>query len=92
MVIEKVNLNNGCGLHARPASDFVREASKYASDILIRNISTPSKWVNAKSILSILALGVENNQTVEIKLEGPDEVEAAHALVGMVNQFNLDQE
>jgi phosphocarrier protein HPr len=92
MVIEQLSLNNGSGLHARPASDFVREASKFSSDILIRNINIASAWVNAKSILSILTLGVENNHTVEIKVDGSDEVEAAHALVGMVNQFNMNHE
>jgi phosphocarrier protein len=92
MVIQKMDLKNGSGLHARPASDLVREASKYNSEIMIRNISAPSDWVDAKSILSILTLGVENNHTVEIKVEGPDETQAAHALVEMVNQFNLNHE
>jgi phosphotransferase system HPr (HPr) family protein len=89
MVIEKLKLSNGCGLHARPASEFVREAAKYESKIQIRNLTMPSGWVDAKSILSILTLGVENNHSVEIKFEGPDENDASTALSSMVRQFNV---
>ena len=90
MIIEKLKLMNGCGLHARPASDFVREAAKYSSSIKIRNISTPTDWVDAKSILSILTLGVENNHSIELKFDGNDEVDASQALVHMINQFNIN--
>ena len=92
MVIERIDLRNGNGLHARPASGLVREASRFTSDVSIRNVSVATEWVDAKSILSILTLGVENNYTVEIKVEGPDEIEAAHSLVAIVNQFNQKKE
>jgi phosphocarrier protein len=90
MVIEKIKLQNGSGLHARPASDLVKEAAKFNSDISIRNISLASEWVDAKSILSILTLGVENNHTIEIKAEGIDESLAVSSLVDLVNH-NINQ-
>ncbi|KGG79493.1 phosphocarrier protein HPr, partial [Caloranaerobacter azorensis H53214] len=47
----QVELKNETGLHARPASIFVKEASKYASDIkIIKN----GREYNAKSIMGIL--------------------------------------
>lgn len=84
MVTTELTIMNESGLHARPASDFVVEASSYASDISIRNRSIASEWVDAKSILSILGLGVESNHTIEIKAEGVDEVEAIQNLKSLL--------
>ncbi|MHC1783087.1 MAG: HPr family phosphocarrier protein [Anaerolineaceae bacterium] len=90
MVINQISLKNGSGLHARPASDFVREASKFTSEVLIRNINSSTDWVDAKSILSILTLGIENHHKIEIKAAGPDEKEALKSLTDLVeNNFNL---
>lgn len=76
------------GLHARPAALFCALAAKYKSAIKIRNISTNSKTVNAKSILSILTLGVKQGHRVEINAEGDDELEAVNAIQGLVeNNF-----
>ena len=47
------------GLHARPAAIFVQQAGQFDSIIQIRNLTTSSNWVDAKSILSVLTLGVE---------------------------------
>jgi phosphocarrier protein HPr len=84
MMITQVVFNNESGLHARPASDLVREASTYKSDILIRNVSLGSDWADAKSILSVLGLGVEDKHTIELKAEGPDEKAAIHSLKEMI--------
>ena len=52
MKTEKITLKNETGLHARPASEIVKIASKYQSTIsLIAN----GKTINAKSILNIMA-------------------------------------
>jgi len=72
------------GLHARPAAVFVNEAAKFASKIQVRNATTNSAWVDAKSILSVLTLGVEQNHEIEITAEGPDEAQAAAALEQLI--------
>ncbi len=55
MKTEKITLKNETGLHARPASEIVKIASKYQSTIsLIAN----GKTINAKSILNIMAAGI----------------------------------
>ncbi len=90
MVIEQIYLLNEIGLHARPASDFVRQASRFVSEVSIRDISSSSEWVNAKSILSVLKLGIENRHKIEIKAEGSDENDAIQSLTDLVeNNFNL---
>ncbi|WAH39265.1 HPr family phosphocarrier protein [Alicyclobacillus dauci] len=83
MVVEKqVTLKNGSGLHARPASQFVAEATKFSSDVFVE---VNGKRVNAKSILGLLALGAPQGATVSIITEGPDEEQALDALCKLVD-------
>ncbi len=70
------------GLHARPASLFVREASKYKSDI---KVAKGDLEYNAKSILSILSMGAGQNDKLTIIAEGCDEQEALEAIEKLVN-------
>lgn len=64
------------GLHARPAYLFCAEANQYQSAVQVRNLTTGSAFVNAKSILMVLTLGVIKGHSVEITCEGIDEVQA----------------
>lgn len=68
------------GLHALPAAVSVGEASRFASQIRVRNATSGSDWVDAKSLLSVLALGVEKDHEIEITAGGVDEAEALAAL------------
>ncbi|MDR7402703.1 MAG: HPr family phosphocarrier protein [Armatimonadota bacterium] len=80
----RLTVVNEVGLHARPAAVFVSEAARFASRIRVRNATTDSGWVDAKSILSVLTLGVEQNHEIEIAVEGPDEDQAAAALERLI--------
>ncbi len=60
------------GLHARPASVFVKTASQFKSDINVKNLTEQNGPVNAKSILSVLTLGVMKDHDIEIVAEGED--------------------
>jgi len=75
---------NPVGLHARPAALFVKLASVFTSEILICNLSSSGKWVNAKSILGLLTCGVKQGDQIEIKAEGTDEDIAVEALEALV--------
>jgi len=77
MVKGKVTITNKSGLHARPASVFVKETLKYKSAI---NITVNGKEFNAKSILGVLAACVKTGTEIEITCTGEDENEA---LAGM---------
>jgi phosphotransferase system HPr (HPr) family protein len=81
---ERILVINEVGLHARPAAVFVRMASQYKCAIQVRNNTLGSEWVNAKSILSVLTLGVERDQEVALRLDGQDEDEAADAILGLI--------
>lgn len=84
MTLLELIIVNEVGLHARPAAQFVQLAAKFKSDVKLRNQDSNSDWVNAKSILSVLTLGVGKGQTVEVLVEGEDEAAAADALRQLV--------
>lgn len=65
------------GIHARPASLLVKEASGFKSMVLIyRN----EDRADAKKLLSIMSLGVKCSETVRFVVEGEDEEAAADKL------------
>ena len=76
-------IQNRTGLHARPAKVLVNKAKEFKSTI---RISNGKKQVNAKSLLSVLTLGVECGGEVNIEIEGEDEETAALALSTIIKQ------
>lgn len=86
MLKEEVMLGNETGLHARPASLFVKEAAKFTSNI---KVIKDSKECNAKSIMGVLSMGASKGDILVIQAEGNDAEEAVKALVKLVNDnFN----
>ena len=83
MVEKKVIINNEIGIHARPASLLVKEASKYRADSII--IKSGNKY-NCKSIMNILSMGAKKGDEIVITCEGPDEEKALEALVYLIEE------
>ncbi len=73
----KIKIKNAQGLHARPASIFVRIANKYESDVTVRK---GSESVNGKSIMGLLVLAANEGSTIEIETSGPDAEQAMREL------------
>ena len=65
------------GLHARPATILVNQASKFSSNI---NLIYNGKSVNLKSIMGVMSLGVGQGADVTISAEGPDADDALAAI------------
>ena len=85
MYCRKTVVVNPSGLHAKPASTFVREAKRFVSQIVIANHDLPDKEpVNAKNIISILSLGIGPGCNIELAAEGPDEEAAVNSLVELI--------
>lgn len=83
-----VTIENKTGLHARPASMFVQTANKFKSKI---KLTAKGKTVDAKSILMIMSLGLQQGTDVTISAEGEDAQAALDALVDLVkNKFGED--
>ena len=73
MYIEDVVLQIESGLHARPASELVKVASKFDSEIkLIKD----GEEFNAKSIMGLLSIGASKGDVFTIIAEGLDAKEA----------------
>jgi len=83
-----ITINHPSGLHARPASLFVKEASKFKSTI--RVVCGPKEG-NAKSILSVLTLGANQGSCITIKAEGEDSDQALQALTALI-ESNFGEE
>ena len=65
------------GLHARPASIFVRAAARFKSDV---SLTAGGTTVNGKSIMGLLMLALSAGTTVTLTTDGIDEQEALVAL------------
>jgi phosphotransferase system HPr (HPr) family protein len=50
----------------------------------VRNLTHGTAWVDAKSILGVLTLGVEQGHEIELQAEGPEEEQAIAGLDALI--------
>ena len=82
-----VQLTNKIGLHARPAIQLTKLAKRYSSQIRIRT-SADSPWIDAKSIVQVMAAKAPKGTVLEIAVNGKDAQEALQSLVELIkNDF-----
>ena len=65
------------GLHARPASQLVREAKKYKSTI---TVSDGVKKTTAAQLMMLMSMGIKKGMAVTVTIEGEDEETAYDAI------------
>lgn len=79
MLEGELKVVNRLGLHARAAAKLVRLAGTFKSRVELfrsdRNVEA-----NAKSILSVLALGAAVDTELTLRTDGPDEAEVFEAI------------
>ena len=78
----KVKIKNKLGLHARPAAEFVKIASKYKSEVIV---SKNDREVNGKSIMGVMTLAAEMGSELHIRAIGEDDINVIDALVELIN-------
>jgi phosphocarrier protein len=78
-----VQIVNRAGLHARPASEFVKLAGQFTSDV---RLDKDGFEVNGKSIMGVLMLAAERGTRLVIRAEGDDAAEAVEALADLVRR------
>jgi phosphocarrier protein len=76
-----VRIINELGLHARPAAEFVKVASRFRSEIAV---SKDEVAVNGKSVLGVMTLAAECGSALLIRAEGDDADAAVVALATLV--------
>lgn len=84
MYFREVTVKATSGLHARPASVFVGTAGKYKSTKITIGKAGNDENVNAKSIVMVLSLSIEQGDTIRISAVGEKEEEAVEGLVALV--------
>ncbi|QND53724.1 phosphoenolpyruvate--protein phosphotransferase [Phyllobacterium sp. 628] len=67
------------GLHARPATRFVKLAKSFESDI---ELVKRDKSASAKSSVKLMLLGIKENEEITVRATGADAIEAVEALIG----------
>ena len=77
MIERQVTVRNKAGVHTRPASMIVREASRFDAEFFIRK---DGYEINGKSIIGVMTLAAEQGVTLDLLFEGADEAEAADAM------------
>ncbi len=82
MAERSVQIVNKHGLHARPAAEIVKAASRYQSDI---TIARDDLEVNGKSIMGVMMLAAEYGVNITVRATGPDAEEALDAIATLVS-------
>jgi len=78
-----VTVANRLGLHARPAAEFVKVASKFEAEI---TVSKESMEVNGKSILGVMTLAAECGSELVLRATGTDAEAAIEALADVATR------
>ncbi len=88
MITKKLTVLNKLGIHARPAAQLVRAASKFKSDVTVEK---DDESVDGKSIMGIMMLAVGCGAVITVTAEGPDEEQTLAAIEELVkNKFGED--
>jgi len=78
MISKQFTITAPEGLHARPAAEIVKAASKFQAET---TLVFDGKNVNLKSILGVMSLGVPTGSEISINVDGSDEDLALQKLV-----------
>ena len=81
MLSKDVVVNNGTGLHARPATLLVKKASSFKSDV---SIEFNGKKANVKSLIGVLSLGVTKGANITVLASGDDEALAVEEIANLI--------
>jgi phosphocarrier protein HPr len=83
-----VTVGSQSGLHAKPAKLFVQAAAKTPVKV---TIAAGGRTVDARSMLGVLSLGVDNGGVVTLAAEGEGAAAAVDALATLL-ESDLDAE
>jgi len=89
MTKETFIIENSTGIHARPASEFVKTAGKFKSKV---ELSAKGRTIDAKSIIMVMQLGLSMGTEVVISADGPDEKEAVKTLIALTHSFKTSED
>jgi len=87
MPSKQLTISNKLGIHARPAAQFVKTASKFESDI---RVEKDGEEVDGKSIMGLMMLAAGHGSVLTIIAEGTDAEDALNSL-GTLVESNFEE-
>jgi len=86
MLVEgSVVMRHEVGLHARPSVKLTKLAKSFKSSIDL-SLSADGPWIDAKSIVKVMATKAPRDTTLFFRARGHDAAAAVRALVSLVEQ------
>lgn len=73
------------GLHARPSVKLTKLAKSFASKIEL-GLSESGPWIDAKSIVKVMAFKAAKGSTLHFRADGGDAAAAIAALIDLVRR------
>lgn len=80
-----VVITHDVGLHARPSVKLTKLAKGFAATIEIA-AAADGPWIDAKSIVKVMAMKVKQNATLFARASGTDAAAAVEAVIGLVKR------
>ena len=81
----QVLITHDVGLHARPSVKLTKLAKGFGARIALA-LAEDGPWVDAKSIVKVMATRAPKGSTLYLRAEGDDAEDAIEALVGLVER------
>ena len=82
MFTQRATVRNKHGIHCRPSAIIAKECSQYTGTIMVSADGHPD--VDAKSVLLLMGLGLKHEDTVTVKVSGPDEAATCKTVVILI--------
>jgi phosphocarrier protein len=78
------------GLHARPSVSLTKLAKGFSSRVEL-SVDGGGAWIDAKSIVKVMATKAPRDTVLHFRAEGADSRDAVAALIGLVERdFSVD--
>jgi phosphotransferase system HPr (HPr) family protein len=82
MVTKTVQFNCDEALHMKAVAVLIQKASTFRSSLWL---ARGERRANAKSLLGVMSLGIENAMELQVSAEGSDEAEALEAIANYLS-------
>lgn len=83
MAQREFTIRNKLGIHARPAAQFVKMASRFSAEI---RVEKDGEEVDGKSIMGLMMLAAGHGSVITVAAEGDDADQALDALAELVDR------
>lgn len=83
MAQREFTIQNKLGIHARPAAQFVKTASRFSSEI---RVEKDGEEVDGKSIMGLMMLAAGHGSVISVSAEGDDSETALDALSALIDR------